>query len=120
MSQVSQDEALWGLVAWVIPLAGGILGLITKPSSPFVRHWSHLSIAFGIVIVVVGVFLAILGALTEMVPPIHVLITVISYIIWLIVFLIWVIGIVRERSLTYWKPPVLYDIAKAIAGGVGG
>ena len=114
MSQVNIDELNWGLVAWIIPLAGGILGLIVKPESNYVKHWSYLSIAFGIVIIVVSVILDLLSLATMLLPPLFIIIKALSILVGLAFVIIWIIGIVRERNSMYWKPALIYDVAKII------
>ncbi|BDR91224.1 hypothetical protein [Vulcanisaeta souniana] len=114
MSQLSGDEGVWALVAWLVPLVGGVIGLVVRPGSGYVRHWSYLSIAFGLVIIVVDVVLGILSLLTILIPPMHIVITALGYLAGLAFLIVWVIGILRERNSIYWKPTIIYDVAKII------
>ncbi|WP_291766777.1 hypothetical protein [Caldivirga sp. UBA161] len=114
MSQISTDELNWGLVAWIIPLAGGILGFIVKPESNYVKHWSYLSIAFGIVIIVVSIILDLLSLATMLLPPLFIIIKALSILVGLAFVIIWIVGIVRERNSMYWKPALIYDVAKML------
>lgn len=114
MSQVSVDELNWGLIAWAMPLGGGVLGLIMRPNSSYVKHWSYLSIAFGLVIIVVAIVLNILSLLTVFIPPLFILIRALGYIVGLVFVVAWVVGIVRERGMVYWKPALIYDVARVL------
>lgn len=114
MSQLSEEEGIWALVAWIIPLLGGIIGIVVKPNSSYVKHWSYLSIAFGLVIIGVDVVLGVLSLLTVLIPPIHIVITALGYLAGLVFLVIWIIGILRERNSIYWKPTIIYDVAKII------
>jgi len=112
MSQIDNEEHTWALIAWIIPLVGGILGIIIKPNSNYVKHWSYLSITFGLVIIVIDVILGILSLATFFVPFLLIIFRIIGYLFDIAFLVIWIIGILRERAMLYWKPPVLYDIAK--------
>jgi uncharacterized membrane protein len=112
MSQISEDERTWGLIAWIIPLVGGIIGIIMRPNSGYVKHWSYLSIAFGLVIIVVDVILDILTFALIFIPPVLLFIRILGILVGLAFLIIWLVGILRERSNLYWKPPVVYDIAR--------
>ena len=114
MSQPSGDEHTWALVAWIIPLVGGIIGIVMRSNSDYVKHWSYLSIAFGIIIIVIDIILGALSFLTILILPIHILVTVLYYLAGLAFFIIWIIGILRERNAIYWKPPIIYNAARMI------
>ncbi len=111
-SQLSEDERTWGLIAWIIPLVGGIIGIVVKPNSNYVKHWSYLSIAFGLVIIGVDVVLGVLSLMTFLMPPMHIVITALDYLVGLAFLIVWIVGILRERNSIYWKPTVIYDVAK--------
>jgi predicted membrane channel-forming protein YqfA (hemolysin III family) len=125
MSQVTDDELNWGLIAWVIPLAGGVIGLIMRPNSNYVKHWSYLSLAFGLVLIATYIVLAVLSLViatasiplitaTMSIPPSLVLIKVLDYLVGLVFFVVWVVGIARERGMVYWRPSLIYDVAKML------
>ena len=114
MSQVSIDELNWGLVAWIIPLVGGILGFVMKPNSNYVKHWSYLSISFGIVIIVVSVVLDLLSLATMILLPLFIIIRALNILVGLVFIIVWIIGIVRERNSIYWRPQIIYDVAKML------
>ncbi|MEM4623736.1 MAG: hypothetical protein QW816_06780 [Desulfurococcaceae archaeon] len=105
--EVSEDEKIWGFVAWLIPLIGGILVLVLKPSYRYARYWAYLSISF--FIVVVGAQLV--SIIFDLIPIIGKLI---SALIGLGLLITWIIGVLRSLEKTFWKPPVIYDIAKII------
>ncbi|GGP21690.1 hypothetical protein GCM10007981_14520 [Thermocladium modestius] len=113
MAQVDNEEHTWALIAWVIPLVGGILGLVMKPNSNYVKHWSYLSISFGLFIIVVEVVLGIISIPFIFIPILHLIISVVlGTLIGLGFLVVWIIGILRERSALYWKPAIIYDIAR--------
>lgn len=105
--QVSEDERLWGFIAWVIPLIGGILALILKPGIKYIRHWSYLSITFGIVMIA-GL---IIGRLFSIIPLVG---RLVELLIGIALLVMWVIGIVRALDKVLWKPPIVYDLAKTL------
>ncbi|MFP3143755.1 MAG: hypothetical protein RXQ93_01880 [Caldisphaera sp.] len=104
---ISDDEKFWAFKAWLIPLIGGILALILKPNYKFAKYWSYLSISFFVIIVVADVisfglqFIPILG-------------TIISILIDLGLLIVWILGILKSLQKVYWKPIVIYDIAKLL------
>ncbi|MEM3981066.1 MAG: hypothetical protein QXV06_05440 [Ignisphaera sp.] len=105
--QVPEDERLWGFIAWVIPLVGGILALVLKPGIKYIRHWSYLSITFGI-IMIVGL---IIGRLFSIIPLVGWLV---ELLIGIALLIMWVVGIVRALDKILWKPPIVYDLAKTL------
>jgi len=114
MSQVTDDELNWGLIAWVIPLAGGVIGLIMRPNSNYVKHWSYLSLAFGLVIIVTDIVLIVLSMIVAPIWPLLMLIRILGYLVGLVFFVVWVVGVVRERSVVYWRPSLIYDVARML------
>lgn len=105
--EVGEDERLWGFIAWVIPLIGGILALVLKPSYRYACYWAYLSISFFIVIVGAGIISAVLS----IIPFIG---WVLSALISLSLLIIWIIGLMRSLERIWWKPPIIYDIAKIL------
>jgi uncharacterized membrane protein len=110
-SAVSEDERLWGFIAWVIPLIGGVLALALKPNYKYAVYWAYLSISFFIVIiggwVVVFVF--------SIIPLIgHILSFIMGVIIGIGLLIVWIIGILRSLEINWWRPPLIYDIAKIL------
>jgi hypothetical protein len=114
MSQVTDDELNWGLIAWVIPLAGGVIGLIMRPNSNYVRHWSYLSLAFGLVIIATAIVLGILSMIVAPIWPLLMLVRILGYLAGLVFLVVWVVGIARERSVVYWRPSLIYDVARML------
>ncbi|MEM1681913.1 MAG: DUF4870 domain-containing protein [Sulfolobales archaeon] len=105
--EVSEEERIWGFIAWLIPLVGGVLVLVLKPGYRFAKHWAHLSISFFIAIVLLGVVSAVIG----LIPFIG---WVISTLLWIAVVIVWIVGIVKSLGKELWKPPVIYDLAKVL------
>jgi uncharacterized membrane protein len=104
---VTEEEKLWGFIAWLIPLIGGIIGLVIKQGSNYVRHWSYLSIGFFIVLVIGQV----INIIFSFIPFIGRLLVV---LVDLGLLIIWIIGILRSLEKNLWKPPIIYDIAKIL------
>lgn len=104
---VTEEEKLWGFIAWLIPLIGGIIGLVIKQGSNYVRHWSYLSIGFFIVLVIGQV----INIVFSFIPFIGRLLVV---LVDLGLLVIWIIGILRSLEKNLWKPPIIYDIAKIL------
>ncbi len=104
---VTEEEKLWGFIAWLIPLIGGIIGLVIKQGSNYVRHWSYLSIGFFIVLVIGQV----INIVFSFIPFIGRLLVV---LVDLGLLIIWIIGILRSLEKNLWKPPIIYDIAKIL------
>lgn len=105
--EVSDEEKLWGVIAWLIPLIGGIVALVLKPGYRYAKHWAYLSISFFILIVVAQIINAVLA----FIPIVG---WVLSMLINLGILVIWVLGIVKSLEKTWWRPPVIYDIAKML------
>lgn len=106
-SSISDDEKIWAFLAWLLSIIGAILVLVLKPGYRYAKYWAYLSLSFFIIAIIAGVINIILG----FIPVIG---WVLSTLISLAIFIIWVIGIVRALQLTWWKPPIIYDMAKAL------
>lgn len=106
-SDIGQDEATWGLIAWIVPLVGAIVALVLRPGYGYAKYWAYLNISFFIVIIVGGIVASILA----FIPFIGWLI---SILIWIALLIVWVVGIVKSANKVYWKPPLIYDLAKAL------
>lgn len=104
---ISDDEKMWGLIAWLLSIVGAILILVLKPNYKYAKYWANLSISFFIVAVIAVAISSILG----FVP---ILGTVLQVLISLGLLVVWIIGIVKVLNLEWWKPPIIYDLAKAI------
>jgi uncharacterized membrane protein len=107
ISGVSDDEKIWALLAWLLSIIGAILVLVLKPTYRYAKYWAYLSLSFFIVAIIVGVVNSILA----LIPIVG---WVISILISLAIAILWIIGIVKVLQITWWKPPLIYDIAKAI------
>jgi len=107
ISGVSDDEKIWALLAWLLSIIGAILVLVLKPTYRYAKYWAYLSLSFFIVAIIVGVVNSILA----LIPIVG---WVISILISLAIAILWIIGIVKVLQITWWKPPLIYDIAKAV------
>ncbi len=104
---VSEEEKLWGFIAWLLSIVGAVLALVLKPGYRYARYWAYLSAAYFIVIVAAWVVSAILG----FIPIVG---WVLGVLISLAVFIVWIVGILKSLSKEYWRPPLVYDIAKML------
>jgi len=106
-SSVSEEERMWGFIAWLLSVVGAVLVLAIRPDLRYAKYWAYLSISFFIVAVASGVVCGILS----LVPFIgHFL----SILIGAALLILWVLGIVKSLAHEYWKPPIIYGIAVAI------
>uniref|UniRef100_A0A7C5XNG3 DUF4870 domain-containing protein n=1 Tax=Ignisphaera aggregans TaxID=334771 RepID=A0A7C5XNG3_9CREN len=106
-SGVSEDEKLWGLLAWILSIIGAILALVLKPGYRYAKYWAYLSLSFFIIIIIASIINGILA----LIPFIG---WILAGLISLAIVILWIIGIIKSLQLTWWKPPVIYDIAKAL------
>lgn len=106
-SSVGEEERLWGFIAWLLSIVGAILAMVLKPSYRYAKYWAYLSISFFIVAIAASA----LGAVLSIVPLLG---HIFSALISLALFVTWVIGLVKSLQMTWWRPPLVYDIAKAI------
>lgn len=104
---IKQDEITWGIIAWIIPLVTAIVALVLRPGYKYAKYWAYLNLSFFIVIIISSIVAAVLG----IIPIIGWLL---SALIWIALLLVWVIGIIKSANSVYWKPPVIYDLAKAL------
>ncbi|MEM0001032.1 MAG: hypothetical protein QXH02_06305 [Desulfurococcaceae archaeon] len=105
--EVGDEEKLWGFIAWLIPLIGGVLVLVLKPGYRYAKHWAYLSISFFILIVAVQVACMVFALIPFVGWAFSVLIN-------LGMLVVWVLGIVKSLGKTWWKPPVIYDLARML------
>lgn len=105
--EISDEEKLWGFIAWLIPLIGGVLVLVLKPGYVYAKHWAYLSISFFILI-----------AIAQLVNVVFAYIPFVGWILSMLVnlgiLLVWVLGIVKSLGKTLWKPPIIYDLARRL------
>lgn len=104
---ISEDEKIWGFLAWFLSIVGAILVMVLKPGYRYAKYWAYLSIAFFIVIIVA----AIVNTFLSLIPIIG---WILAILITLGAIAIWVIGIIKSLQPDWWKPPLVYDIAKAL------
>lgn len=105
--EASEEDRLWGIISWLVPLVGGIIALALKPGNKYVRHWSYLSISFFIVLVLVQ----IVNLIFSFIPLLG---KIFTGIIDFSLLVLWIIGILRSLEKVLWKPPIVYDIAKIL------
>jgi uncharacterized membrane protein len=106
-SGISEDEKLWGLLAWILSIIGAILALVLKPGYRYTKYWAYLSLSFFIIIIIAS----IINGILMFIPFIG---WILASLISLAIVILWIIGIIKSLQLTWWKPPVIYDIAKAL------
>ncbi|PUA31580.1 MAG: hypothetical protein B9J98_05780 [Candidatus Terraquivivens tikiterensis] len=104
------EEKTWGFIAWLIPLIGGILVLLFKPSYRYARHWAYLSISFFVVAVVASAVATIISIVPFLAP----LGWAISAVLGALFLVAWVLGILKSLNNSYWNPPIIYDLARRL------
>ncbi len=102
---ISEDERIWGFVGWLASIVGAIVVLILKPEYRYAKYWAYLSISFFVIIMVSGVVVGILSF-------IPLLGWFIGALVQLSLLITWVLGLLKSFSKVFWKPPVIYDLAK--------
>ncbi|MCS7099558.1 MAG: hypothetical protein RMH84_01795 [Sulfolobales archaeon] len=106
-SAVPEEEKVWGLIAWLLSVVGAVITLALKPTYRYAKYWAYLSISFFIVAILSTIVVSILS----LIPIVG---RILNALISLALLVVYVIGIVKSISLDYWKPPVIYDLAKII------
>ena len=103
-TNISDEERIWGFIAWLLSIVGAVLALLLKPGSRYVRYWSYLSISFFIVLLVA----LVLGFIVSFIPIISFLIDI---LIKLSIVIVYIIGITKSLTGEMWQPPIIYGIA---------
>lgn len=104
---VSEEERIWGLIAWLLSVVGAVITLALKPTYRYARYWAYLSIAFFIAVIVSGVVATIVG----LIPLIG---WFISLLISIALLVIYIIGIIKSLAPEFWRPPIIYDVARML------
>lgn len=104
---VSEDEKLWGAIAWILLIVGAIIVLLLKPVYKYAKHWAYLSISFFMVMIVA----VIIGEIFALIPIIG---HIVKLFIYVVLAIVWILGVVKSINKEWWNPPIVYDIAKAI------
>ncbi|NAZ27050.1 MAG: DUF4870 domain-containing protein [Thermogladius sp.] len=106
----AQEEKVYAIIAWLIPIVGPVVSLILKPGVRYVKHWSILSISF-LIVAILGY--AVIGILDLILSIIHLGLIgkVLTTLFAILVLIAWVVGILKAAEGEYWKPPLIYDIA---------
>ena len=107
LGSVEEDEKLWGFLAWLLSIVGAVLALVLRPGYRYARYWAYLSISFFLIVIAAS----IVGSVLALVPFIG---WAIRGLIFLSLVVAWVVGIIRSLETTWWKPPLIYDIARAL------
>ncbi|MCS7111489.1 MAG: hypothetical protein RMI45_01030 [Ignisphaera sp.] len=104
---ISDDEKLWGFLAWLLLIVGAILALLLKPGYRYAKYWAYLSASFFITVIIA----TIVNTILSLIPFVG---WVLAGLITIGLIIVWIIGVIKSLQPTWWKPPVVYDIAKAI------
>ncbi|MEM4487021.1 MAG: hypothetical protein QW116_07330 [Zestosphaera sp.] len=104
---ISEEEKIWGFIAWLLSIIGAVLALVLKPNYKYVKYWAYLSISFFIIIIVASIVTRILS----FIPIIGWLI---NALVGLALLILWVLGLIKSLGREYWKPPVIYELARAL------
>lgn len=103
--EISEEEKMWGFIAWLLSVVGAVMALILKPNYRYVKYWAYLSISFFIIIIAASIITGILN----FIPVIGWLI---NALIGLALLILWVLGLIKSLGREYWKPPIIYDLAR--------
>ncbi len=115
MTETSEDEMIWGFIAWAAFIVGAIITLVLKPKYRYSKYWAYLSISFTIAVVFGGIVLAVVAEVLGLIPFVGLLMRkLLQGIYGLITLVVWVLGVIKSLSREYWKPPLIYDIAKYV------
>lgn len=106
-AEISEEEKMWGFIAWLLSVVGAMLALFLKPNYRYARYWAYLSISFFIIIIIASVITGILS----FIPLVGWLI---NALLGLSLVIIWVLGLIKSLNREYWKPPVIYDLARSL------
>lgn len=105
-----EEEKIYALIAWFIPVVGPVVSLILKPGVKYVKHWSILSISFLIVAILGYAVIEILDLILSIIH-LGLIGKALTTLFGILVLIVWVIGILKVAEGEYWKPPLIYDIA---------
>lgn len=103
--EISESERIWGFIGWLASIVGAVLVLVLKPEYRYAKYWAYLSISFFVIAIISGIVVGILG----LIPLIG---WFIGLVIELALLITWVLGIIKSLSKVFWKPPLLYDLAR--------
>ncbi|MCS7128417.1 MAG: hypothetical protein RMI83_03990 [Desulfurococcaceae archaeon] len=113
--EVSEEEKLFALIGWAASIVGAIIVLVLKPQFKYAKYWSYLSISLFILAAIAGISIAIITAILGLIPIVGGIISlVLSSLLGIAIVIAWIIGILKSLSKEYWKPPIIYDVAKMI------
>ncbi len=104
------EEKIWGFIAWLIPLVGGILVLVLKPDYRYARHWAYLSVSF----FVVAIIASIVAYILSLIPFINILGLALGALFGVLLLVVWILGILKSLENVYWTPPIIYDLARRL------
>jgi len=104
------EEKIWGFIAWLIPLVGGILVLVLKPDYRYARHWAYLSVSF----FVVAIIASIVAYILSLIPFINILGLALGALFGALLLVVWILGILKSLENVYWTPPIIYDLARRL------
>ncbi|MCS7135765.1 MAG: hypothetical protein RMJ14_03315 [Nitrososphaerota archaeon] len=107
---LGDEEKIWGFIAWLIPLIGGVLVLLLKPEYKYAKHWAYLSISFFVIVVIASVVASVIS----IIPFVNILGLVVSAVFGALLLVVWILGILKSLNRVYWNPPIIYDIAKRL------
>ncbi|PUA32553.1 MAG: hypothetical protein B7O98_07865 [Zestosphaera tikiterensis] len=115
MTEISEDEKIWGFIAWVGFIVGAIIALALKPTYRYSKYWAYLSISFTIAIVLGAIVLGIVTAVLNLIPFVGWLISgLLQGIYGLVILVAWIFGIIKSLGKELWRPPIIYEIAKYV------
>ncbi len=114
-TEISDEEKLFALIGWAASIIGAIIVLALKPQFKYAKYWSYLSISLFILAAIASILISIITAILGLMPIVGGIISfALSSLLGIVVAIAWIIGILKSISKEYWKPPIIYDVAKMI------
>ena len=105
---MADDSKLWGAIAYLLGILGGVLAYLVKKDDPYVKFHAVQSILFNISLIVIFV---VLGVMSFIFWPIG----LISPLVWLVWLLAWLFLMWKAYSGEKYKLPVLGAMAEQYA-----
>ncbi len=114
-AEVPEEEKLFALIGWAASIVGAIIVLVLKPQFKYAKYWSYLSISLFILAAIASIMVSIITAILGLIPIVGGIVgLVLSSLLGIVVVIAWIMGILKSISKEYWKPPIIYDVAKMI------
>lgn len=111
-SEPPEEERVWAAISWGLSIAGAALALALKPRSKHVAHWAYLSVAFFVILVACAAGLWALSLPLRLLR-LGLLADALWALYWAAALIVWALGLLRSLAGARWRPPLIYDLARA-------